>query len=129
MDPKEQAEGAGGGGRGRLARLARVPLRYPITVFWAVLMLVLKSGVLAGMPAVLGGVSAVAAPFMIPAYVVGFAWLSLGQALLGFGARVPVWFEVLGVLVVTGAYTLVDRVFWVFRSPATQERLRLRRRP
>ncbi len=127
MDPMQQGKATSGGGGGPLARVLRLPLRYPITVVWAVLMLVLKSGVLEGVPAVLSGVSAVAAPFMIPAYIVGIAWLGVGQQ-LGFGEGVPLWFEVLGVLIVAGAYVLIDRLLWRFRSLATQERLGLRRR-
>ncbi len=129
MDPKEQAKGPSGAGRGTVARLLRLPLRYPVTLLWAVLMLVLKSGVLASVPTVLAGVSAVAAPIMIPAYIVGFAWLGVGQQLLGFGARVPLWFEALGVLVVASAYVLVDRLLWTFRSRAAEERVERRRFP
>ncbi len=129
MGPQEQARGAGGGGRGTFGRLLRLPLRYPLTALWAVLMVVFKSGVLAGAPAVLAGVSALAAPLMIPAYIVGFAWLGVGQRLFGFDARVPLWFEVVGVLIVAGAYVLVDRVLWSFRSLAARERLEPRRRP
>ena len=80
-----------------------------MTLVWAVLMLVEKTGVLERAPATVQAVlHAVAAPIMIPAYIVGSAWLGVGT-LLGFQATVPVWFEVLGVLVVGAAYVAVDR--------------------
>ena len=69
------------GGPGRVARILMLPARYPLTLLWAVLMVIIKSGLLEQGPAPVASiVYAVAAPVMIPAYVVGLLWLSLGAA-------------------------------------------------
>ncbi len=107
-DGTEQG-GAVPGGPRRLARVLALPARYPLTLLWAVLMLVTRSGVLAHTPAPVAAiVYAIAAPIMIPAYVVGLAWLSLGAA-LRIAELVPRLFEVVGVLVVAAGYVAIDR--------------------
>ena len=53
------------GGHTPLARLLSLPARYPLTLLWAVLMLVVKSGIIErAPPAVASIVYATMAPFM-----------------------------------------------------------------
>ncbi len=95
--------------QGRLIRVLSLPARYPLTLLWAVLMVIIKSGVMESGPTLVARVVyAIAAPIMVPAYVVGFVWLSLGAA-TRLAEIAPVLFELAGVLVVAAAYVALDR--------------------
>lgn len=111
---------AGTSGRRALRLAGALPRRYPVTLVWGALMILMKSGLLEGAPAALAVVSAVAAPIMIPAYVVGMGWLGVGVTA---GVSDALWFEIAGVLIVAGAYLLLDRALRAFRTLAAGKRV------